>query len=171
MRLGNGNIDIFAEMSLVWIISLQEAFIKEYLKTLLVRRPEIMKSSKQLSYEVICSYTSMENLLEGLAQREVDESGRNIDQVAKYFEDRLGISLPSLLPNWEALREANYRRNLVVHNRGITNRIFCDATGYPRTGDRLTPTIEYDDRIIDHVWEFIKRVHEQVVEKFCKPEE
>lgn len=162
------HLKILAEMSLVWIVAFQEAFTKEYLRALLIRRPEIIKSSRQLSYEVILSHGSMEDLLNHVVDREVDELGyKDIDEVADYFQERLGIDLRASFGGWEAVREATYRRNVVIHNRGIANAIYCQKTGCGTPGDRVSPDVEYCNGTVESVLAFMQAVHQEVAEKFA----
>ena len=80
---------ILAEMSLSYLISFNEAFLKDYLRTILSSRRVLLRSKKQLSYEAICEHRSMTSLIQSLAQKEVDAFGfGSIDDFAKYFLDK-----------------------------------------------------------------------------------
>jgi hypothetical protein len=58
---------ILAEMSLSYLISFEEAFLKDYIRTILLSRRALLRSKKkQLSYEVICEHGSMTSLIKSL---------------------------------------------------------------------------------------------------------
>lgn len=126
----------------------------------------MLKSGKSITFEEVCSLPSKKALLEALAEREVDAiSYKNIDELAKYFEDRLGITLSRHFPEWEALREASYRRNLILHNQGVTNQIYCSKVGYPKKGERLDTDATYVDRVAGVILDFIHFADLQVRDK------
>ena len=134
---------ILAEMSLSYLISFKEAFLKDYLLAILSSRKALLKSKKQLSYEAICEHRSMTSLIQSLAQKEVDAFGfGSIDDFAKYFLDKFNMDF-SVFVRWKELREVTYRRHLLVHNRGITNDRYCQATGFKETNKNLTTDISY----------------------------
>jgi len=155
-----------AEMALTYLISFQEAFVKDYLKTLLVERREMLKSGKQLTFEEVCSFSSMPDLIEHLANKEIDQiSYGNIDDVAKYFENHLNIMLSDKFSGWNSLREASYRRNVILHNRATTNRLYCSKTGYPAEGEHLDTAATYVGQAATVVLDFIEFTHAQIKDK------
>jgi hypothetical protein len=92
------NQEFFAEMALVYIISFQEGFIKDYLEELLASRIELLRSSKSLSYEEALRFNSITSLKRHLAEKETDTIGYgSIDDLNVY---------------------------LIIHNRGTVNEIY-----------------------------------------------
>ncbi len=155
------------EMSLVYLISFQEAFVKDYLKTIFMHRPAMLKSSKTITFEEAVSCDSLEGLIDGLAEKEVNVvSYMNIDEVAAYFQSRLGVMLPQDFSGWIALREASYRRNLIIHNKATTNDVYCSKTGYPNRGEKIKTDAKYVENVAKVIVDFIHFIHAEVIGKF-----
>lgn len=157
---------ILAEMSLSYLVSFEEAFLKDYLRAILSsRRTLLMSKKKQLSYEVICKHRSMASLIRSLSQKEVDTFGfGSIDDFAKYFFDKFNIDF-GIFSHWEDLREATYRRHLLVHNNGITNDRYCRATGFKETNKHLDTDIYYCITAGKILLEFMNFIHERMMKK------
>jgi len=159
--------EVLAEMTLSHLISYQEAFIKEHLRIVLISQRSILKSKKkQLTYEEICKFQSIESLISHMAQKEADELGYgSVDDIAKYFENQFNLSFENF-PNWQILREAAYRRNLIVHNSGVTNDAYCDKTGYEKKNEYLKTDTDYVKKICHLLFEFINFLHDEMIKKF-----
>jgi hypothetical protein len=107
---------LISKMVLVHLISLWEAFIRDYASELLVAHPVMLRSKAQITFEELSSYDSIKQLNRGLADREVNTfSHQGIEDVAEFFAKRMNIDLTTF-PEWDALRENSYRRNTVSHN-------------------------------------------------------
>ncbi len=155
-----------AEMALAYLVSFEEAFVKEYLETIFIHRPKMLRSGKLITFDEVCSFPSKRALIQALAEKEVDTiSYKNIDEVAKYFQDRLGILLSANFPEWESLREASYRRNLILHNQGMANQLYCSKVGYAKRGEHLETDAIYVERVANVILEFIEFIHAQVMQK------
>lgn len=154
-----------AEMALSYIISFQEAFLKDYLKTVLSSRKSLLKSKKTMSYEEACSHKSIKSLIYYLSQKEVDELGfGSIDDFAEYFNKKFNIDF-SEFPKWSSLREATYRRHIIIHNRSKTNYQYCNKTGYKIRGKQLIPSIKYAADAGNQLKDFIGFLHTKMVLK------
>lgn len=151
------------EMTLTYLISYQEAFIKDYLFEILISRKSMLKSGANITYKELLNYNSMKALKEALAQKEVDGVG-SIDKTCDYFSKRFNIEL-SEFTNWTWLREATYRRNLIVHNQGNTNELYCSKTGFKLKGKNLETDIDYVVKSGETIMEFILYVHSAVLKK------
>lgn len=139
---------IVAEMSLSYLITYQEAYIKDYMRTLLISRKELMKSEKKTaSYETLCDINSIDDLFQRLADEEVNRLGTSIDSYAQYYKNQPFKLRLEDFSDYEKLQEANYRRHLIVHNQSVTNETYCRATGYKKQGEKLKTTISYTNRI------------------------
>lgn len=146
-------------MALSFLISHKEAFIKDYIFQILTHHKNMLKSNARISYEEVLKLSSIKALTNELAQREVDAIGYgSIDDVCKYFESKFNIDLKEF-NDWEKLREANYRRNIIIHNKGKTNEIYCQKIGY-KTINRVLPTnAEYIHDISSILIKFINFIH------------
>jgi hypothetical protein len=125
-----------AEMALSYIISFQEGFTKDYLEEVLSNRPELLKSGKSLSFEDAVRFSSIATLRRHLARSETDALGYgSIDDLATYLQRKFNILIQEE-PFWPSVREAIYRRNLIIHNKGFVNEIYR-AKINNRTGSKL----------------------------------
>lgn len=157
--------EFLAEMTLGYLVSYQEGFTKDYLYQILVHKKEMLKSSASLSYEQILNYTSIKSLVSSMAQEEVDGIGYgSIDDIAFYFKRKLNIEL-SEFNEWETYREINYRRNILIHNRGHTNDIYCKKVGYKKRNKHLSTTYQYVSNAAVVFRSFIDFVHEATLKK------
>jgi len=107
-------------MTLVYLMALFEGFNKNFLLTLLINKPEQMKSRKKtVNYEKLIEFDSLENLHKYLAEEMTDKLGyKDIDKFKNYLSKQYNIDLDKEFENWEALRDNYYRRNIIVHNNG-----------------------------------------------------
>ena len=156
-----------AEMVLVYLISIEESFIKEIIKPILFFRKELLMSrDKNICYEYLCAFNSIEEVIGYMVEEESSRIGTNIDAQAKYFSGRPFLIDVKEFKNWKRLREANYRRHLIVHSQAITDRDYCKSTGYRKTGVHLRTNFDYVDTIANDLIAFIKFFRKQLMMKF-----
>lgn len=153
-------------MTLSYLVSHQEGFIKEYLRRIFTSCPLILKSrQKAISYEEICGFKSFKSIVSHLAEKEANSLGyANIDEVAKYFKERFGLNF-EMFDGWPILREAAYRRNVIVHNRGITNDIYCTKIGYKKKNEKLNTDTDYVKDLANVLLRFINFSHQEMSKK------
>lgn len=88
-------------------------------------KPEMLKSSEQVRVEDVLRYRTMEDLVEYLAEQQVNRLAyRSLGDLAEYLEDRLGFAMfrgPE--ERAEAVRLVELR-NLIVHNGRRVNRTY-----------------------------------------------
>ncbi|WP_045459131.1 hypothetical protein [Vibrio campbellii] len=131
------------DMTLSYLLSYQEAMFKDYIFNVLINQPNALKSKNTITYEDLLNYESIEEVVGYLAQKEVDQLGHgSIDDISDYLHKKFKLEL-SLFPKWTEIIEATFRRNLVIHNKGITNDAYCKRTGYKERGVHLVIDIEY----------------------------
>lgn len=156
-----------SEMSLVYLISYQEAFIQEYFKEILISQRELLKSEKTLTFKEICDFNSIDSLIEHMAQKEVDKNlDDGIDEFEKYIDKRFGLPVEKEFLEWKTVREASYRRNIIVHNRGRTNEKYCSKTGHRKTNEHLKTDSAYVQNATNAVLSFIDFIHSKMCKKF-----
>jgi hypothetical protein len=92
-------------------------------------KPEILRSSEKIEFAEVLAFQEMKDLVQHLAEKKIlSLSYRSVGDLNEYFMDRFNATL---LPE-EKLSElikAVETRNLVVHNRGIRNRLYCNKVG------------------------------------------
>ena len=59
------------------------------------------------------------------------------------------------LSGYDVVREAYYRRNVIVHNKGITDNRYCARIPNTKTGARLTTNAQYVRDVITATGKFI----------------
>jgi hypothetical protein len=138
--------------------------VKDYLEELPCGRPELLKSSKNLSYDDALRFRSIKNLSRHLARCETDAIGHgNVDDLATYLQRRYEIQVQQEA-FWLSVREASYRRNLIVHNRGVVNEIYRSKIG-GRVGSQLDTNGAYLSSVLRAINDFIEYIHVSVSHK------
>jgi len=100
-------------------------YISELLALIFQMRPETMKSQEQVSVEEVLQYESMDDLISGLAERLVYRlSYKGMKDLAAHLSSRLKFDLFAKDDQYERAVRIIEVRNLLVHNRGVVNRIF-----------------------------------------------
>jgi hypothetical protein len=94
-----------------------------FLVAIFTQRPQTLKSDHTTSYKEILSFTSMRAITDYLANTRVKKllSNNNIDDVADQLQKLFAIDISSC-NDFNVIREAFYRRHVVVHNKGITDK-------------------------------------------------
>jgi len=159
---------ILAEMATIYIVTLLEAHLKNLLRLILVSRPQMLRSSRQFTAADLLAFKSRSQFVSFLADKDVDDLGYgSIDDISGTFEKKMNIDF-SLFPEWRAIRELCYRRNLIVHNQSVTNSIFCKNTNHPKSGEKLDTGMNYIDERSDIVLKFSEFVFSAIKAKFNK---
>ncbi|MBM4141310.1 MAG: hypothetical protein FJ242_07495 [Nitrospira sp.] len=164
---GSKHSEFLAEMTLVYLISFFEAFVKDYLRAILTSRSEILSSKKILIFEEVATFQSMRELVRYMAEKEVAGLAYDsVDDVANYFNAKFNINFVRDFLLWPIIREASYRRNIVVHNLGITDKTYCLKTGHKKMGEHLDTSIEYVVKVCDAAIDCIHFTHKRAKKKF-----
>lgn len=146
--------DFLTEMTLSYLISYQEAMLKDYLFNILTNRKSSLKGNNKITYDEALNFASIKSLVVHLAKKEVDQLGYgSIDDVAKYFTDKFNVKF-SDFDNWDEVVEASFRRNLVIHNKGITNEIYCKRTDFKKRNHRIGVDIDYVASVAENLIQF-----------------
>ena len=92
-------------------------------------RPETLRSSETIKYEEILKFQTIEDLVESLAEKKVHElSYKPVIELSTFFQERLGIRLVPPERDKDLIK-AVATRNVIVHNRGVINKIYCSNVG------------------------------------------
>ena len=157
-----------AEMTLSYLASHLEAFIKDLWIELLQCNPDMLRSNATLTYAEVASCRSVKELRMGLVEREVDSLGYgSIDDTREYFLKRMNIDL-SDFSKWPQLREFMYRRNLIVHNRGMVNPLYRKKVSYTGPSGVLKTDMHYVSETSQALLEFIEFAHSSIRRKYSK---
>ena len=105
-------------------------YIAELLALVFTTRPETLKSNEMVRLEEILQHSTMEDLVQYLAERRVERlSYQGMKDLQKDLADRLGFELFLSDESLSRAIRIIEVRNLIVHNRGIVNRLFQTRTG------------------------------------------
>lgn len=131
-------------MALTHAIAILEAFLGDFLVATFTHRPKTFKSGHTASYEEILSFPSIKALTEHLADTRTKKilSDNNIDGVADELQNLFAINISSF-NDFNVIREAFYRRHVVVHNKGITDKKYCEKIPNSQVGVKLSTNYEY----------------------------
>lgn len=150
VELIRGYTDTYPEltvrMSFVYLVALFDAYLIDVFYQVILHRPEILKSGKQLTYEKLLDFPSREAMIEFLAKRELNElSYKPLGEQVRYYEDRFGVSLEASGTPTELLVQIRATRNLLVHNNGVVNHIYLEQlpASRARLGARVKVSFEY----------------------------
>lgn len=133
---------------LVSIISQYDAYLGRILRTIFIRRPEILNASeKKISFDMLSQFTSIDAAREYVLEKEVEAILRasHADQF-KWMESVFGIPLTKDLARWPDFIELTERRNLFVHTDGVVSSQYmavCRAHKC-RTGAEIKEGVRLD---------------------------
>ena len=168
-RMSEMHIRALLNMSHIYLITLLEAFNKDFFMKTFASIPKIMVSKNQISYGQIIGFESIEELHQYLAAREVERAGyQNIDELAAYLNKRVGIDLEKGFGKWDELRENYYRRNIIVHNSGKISEIYAQKLkkGEGLVGDEIKNDISYIRSCFHNVSKYLIFIKNQIFTKF-----
>lgn len=129
----------FGQMAFSRAIDNATTYFKDILGEVIVKRPQILKTSKESEkLDFILDFENIDDLKRALAEKKITELFyKGIDDIEKYFNDRLGISLFEDQDDKKEFGRFVKQRNLIVHNRGrITDEFvkefpeFTHPSGY-----------------------------------------
>lgn len=154
-------------MSFVYLIALFDAFLTDIFEAVVKNRPEMLKSKKQISYEKLLEFSSLESLVEYLAKRELNElSYKSLKDQADYYQDRFGISLGDSGVSLDVLVELRAARNLLVHNNGVVNHIYLEQV--PHSSYSLGESIKVDSSYFVSAVKSLSKVVAHIVAKLTE---
>lgn len=150
-----------SKMAFVYLIATFDAYLSDIFEVVILNRPAILKSKKQISYEKILEFSSTSDLIQYLAKRELNElSYKSIKDQADFYSERFGLALEDSGVSISELIEMHTTRNVLVHNNGVVNHIYLEqlpSTTY-KLGDELLVDSTYFYSValrLDKVVEFI----------------
>jgi hypothetical protein len=116
--------EFFREMSLVYLVSFFEKYLRDILIVVITRNLNALNLEKQIKIEEIIKFNDIIDLKEKLIERELNDLFyKGIDDISKYLKGKFGIDLQND-SQWEEFRERFYKRNILIHNNGYPNDIY-----------------------------------------------
>ena len=138
--------DLLLEMEYSRIVDNYLAYVAELLAVVFRTRPETMRSEKQVSLRFALEHNSMDDLIDALAEQEVERFSRaGLRQLHDELTRSMGFALFVVDDAFDGAARAVEIRNLIVHKRGVVGRRFLSRLPDEpaEIGTRFTPT-EYD---------------------------
>src|SRR4030067_1343671 len=157
--------DLVRNMSLVYLVAVFENFVQRVLLISFRKRPETLRTcQKNLNYEELLKFSNIDEVREGIIEKEILVVNEDIEDIRKYVKKRFGIEISEFVEdnekirqflkmrfgmemskafNWNEFKERFYRRNLLIHNSGMPNKLYRKKTGYKGENERLTVSMEY----------------------------
>lgn len=142
-------------MALTHSIVVFEALLRDFLLAIFTERRSTLKSNNTVTYEQILSSPSMKELTNELATSKVDKIlSKNIDSTVDNLKQMFSFDV-SGFGRFHILREAYYRRNIIVHKNGITDRRYCEKISNSTPGIHLTADLQYIETLFTTMGQFI----------------
>lgn len=115
---------------LVMLFAHLDAFMSDSLETICRVRPEVLKSSRTLTWETTICFGGWEQLLDHLIEQYVLDFGRKtLSDRVRHMRERLGLVIDCDDGELEFLEEAENLRHIVVHNGGRASEEYIRRTG------------------------------------------
>jgi len=132
------------EMSLVYLIAEFESFLESILKISFQKKPAILAScQKSITFEELAKFKDMNDAKQQIMEKEVSSIiNRDIEDINRYFEQKFNTEL-SQFTNWKKFKERFYRRNIIIHRSGRTDKIYRLKSGYKGKDKQITVSQNY----------------------------
>lgn len=142
-------IDVIRDMSIVYIVSLFEGYLQKVLQVSFARKPEALKTcQKNITYEELLDSKTMNKAKKTIMEKEIEIVNEDIEAVNEYFKKKFNLDMSKFV-DWKEFKERFYRRNIIIHNSGIPNKVYRSKTGYTGDNERMTASKTYLDVSID----------------------
>lgn len=161
-------------MSLVFLVTVFKEYLQRVLTITFKKRPEALKScQKNLSYEELVILNDISKVRETIIEKETAIVNEDIEIIRGYIQKKFGLDISKIMTaevaqklgklssalfnvnkpyEWTNFKERFYRRNLIIHNSGIPNKVYRQKTGYDGDYEALRVSKEYLDESIALFW-------------------
>lgn len=142
-------------MALTHSIGIFESFLNDFLLAILIQKPDTLKSQNMASYEEILSFKSMKQLTRHLADSKVNKIlSDNIDNVMSQLKNLFSYNI-SEFNEFHIIREASYRRNVILHNNCVTDKKYCEKIPDSKIDIYLQIDLQYIETLVNTLGKFI----------------
>lgn len=157
--------------AMVYIQSMDNfiTYFKEILSEIVVARPQILKSQDSERLDFILGYDSMEDLIDAIASKKIEELFyKGIEDIEKFFKSRLGIDIFKSVEQKDVINFLIKQRNLAVHNRRKISKEFAKQFPHPnlKVGEYLSFDFKYVSSINITLFNFIVELDKEISKKF-----
>ncbi|HYI07802.1 MAG TPA: hypothetical protein VEK57_01920 [Thermoanaerobaculia bacterium] len=121
-------------------------YLADVIRLTLKHEPRLLRSNTVLKAEEILDYNSLDEIVEHLITKKVDELAyRGFHAVLEYVRKGMGATMSLSEDVMSSATRAIAVRNIIVHNRGVVNQRFIDQTG----ASDVSPGSPYNVRTAD----------------------
>ena len=115
--------DLLPRSLLVSLVSQYDAFLGRVLRTIFLKKPELLNGSdRKITFEALQHFSSIETAREYILEKEVETILRSShSEQFKWMERAFAIPLTKDLKSWPTFVELTERRNLFVHTDGVVS--------------------------------------------------
>jgi hypothetical protein len=160
---------VFAQMMLCRMVDSYLTYVSDLLTIIFQTRPEMLKSNEKVPIEFILEHGSMNELLHALVEEKVHKlSYKGFRELNEYMFEQYGLLLVEEGDPFTALLILIEVRNLLSHNRGVINRVFCERVPDFAIHIGKTVPVEYE-KIKEHrsyLLKVTKALDRRAIEKF-----
>lgn len=115
--------ELIRVLALSQLVTIFEGYIFDVAHEIFVNRPETLRSSRELTADVVLNLNNKEEIIQHLADREIEDlQYKSITDVIKYFDKKFKITLGAERVPDGKVAEIVATRNIHVHNKGIVNQ-------------------------------------------------
>lgn len=159
--------EFIRDMSLVYLIAGFESFLQKVLEISFQRKPEILSSSqKSITFEELVKFNNINDARQQIVEKEIlSIINQDIENINRYFEQKFNVKF-SQFTKWKKFKERFYRRNILIHNSGRTNRLYRLKTGYEGEDKRMGVSQSYLKESIELFHDMGSRISEHFHNKF-----
>lgn len=156
------------KMSVTHLIIMFEDFLGKNLKLAFLNNPDILKSDSKLSFIDIINLADYDSILEEMIVRKSkDIVKKDINEIGKTLFEFFKLDLIND-KDWIKFTEIFYRRHVIVHNKGISDKEYVEHTGNSINID-LTPDDKYIKESLELFRNFAKKITLFFEEKYPDP--
>jgi len=157
------------DMSLIYLVTKFESFLKRILRITYEKKPEILMSRKKtMTYEDLLKLSDYEAIKRQIIEKEMLRMFyQGIESIDRYFDKKFDLKL-SQLANWKEFKERFYRRHILVHNSGVSNEQYRRKTACQGKNIRMEVSGEYLSDSIKLFEEIALKISEHFYSKYGK---
>lgn len=147
-----------------------DVYLRRLLRVIFETRPETMKSDEQVAIQEVLEHTTIEELVSSLAARGVENVSRgDLKKVVEYVRKRTSFRLFEG-PAFEEARQIFEARHVIVHNRGVVDRIYLERVPDGGVlGEDLRVGADFVIESLAFLFESCTDIDERAITKFDLP--
>ncbi len=131
---------ILHHQAIVMLFAHLDAFLADSIRAICRRRPEVLKSDKQIDWAEIIACGSWEAVLRRLVEEYVFTFGwPEIKKRVEHLKERIGLEFEVSEGDQQEIRRMELIRDLIVHNGGQVSQEYLNRSGRTdvAVGDRI----------------------------------